>query len=302
MSLIFGTAPDSWGVWFARDESQPAWDRFLDEVVASGYRWIELGPYGYLPTDEGRLRHELESRDLKVIAGTLEWQLSWPLDRALAEVDRVAGSTASQGGRFVVVFPSAYRSGGAVSGPRELQGDRWRDLVDTTNLLGRHVRETHGLTLTFHPHADTVVEYPAQVERFLEDTDAENVALCLDTGHVEYRGGDAVALMRGHHRRIPYLHLKTVQPELRERIQHEDLDFPTAVRLGAMCEPGEGTVDFPALAGVLDELGEQRWAIVEQDMYPLDDLDRPLPIAVRTREAFERLGWRADVERVAAHS
>ena len=45
--------PDSWGVWFADDPRQTPWKRFLDELAGSGYRWLELGPYGYLPTDPG---------------------------------------------------------------------------------------------------------------------------------------------------------------------------------------------------------------------------------------------------------
>jgi inosose dehydratase len=41
-----GSAPDSWGVWFADDEQQTPWRRFLDEVAGAGYTRIELGPYG----------------------------------------------------------------------------------------------------------------------------------------------------------------------------------------------------------------------------------------------------------------
>ena len=52
MSTIrVGSAPDSWGVWFPDDSQQTHYARFLDEVAESGYQWIELGPYGYLPTD-----------------------------------------------------------------------------------------------------------------------------------------------------------------------------------------------------------------------------------------------------------
>ena len=63
--LIIGTAPDSWGVWFPDDPKQTPWERFLDEVAESGYKWIELGPYGYLPTDPARLAEELKARDLQ---------------------------------------------------------------------------------------------------------------------------------------------------------------------------------------------------------------------------------------------
>src|SRR4051794_41340615 len=65
-----GSAPDSWGVWFPDDPQQVPWQRFLDEVAEAGYSWIELGPYGYLPTDPARLSDELGQRNLKVSAGT----------------------------------------------------------------------------------------------------------------------------------------------------------------------------------------------------------------------------------------
>jgi inosose dehydratase len=66
MKVTIGTAPDSWGVWFPDDPRQMPWQQFLDEVTEAGYKWIELGPYGYLPTDLSVLRGELDKRDLKV--------------------------------------------------------------------------------------------------------------------------------------------------------------------------------------------------------------------------------------------
>jgi inosose dehydratase len=40
-------------------------------VAASGYTRIELGPYGYRPTDPVRLREELDKRCLTMTAGTI---------------------------------------------------------------------------------------------------------------------------------------------------------------------------------------------------------------------------------------
>src|SRR5205823_1915935 len=59
-----GSAPDSWGVWLPDDPQQVPWQRFLDEVSASGYDWIELGPYGTLPTDPAQLSDELAALHL----------------------------------------------------------------------------------------------------------------------------------------------------------------------------------------------------------------------------------------------
>ena len=82
MNTKVGTAPDNWGVWFPSDPRQTPWNRFLDEVVEAGYPWIELGPYGYLPTDLKSLRSELDRRGLKVCAtfamGHLEDPAAWP--------------------------------------------------------------------------------------------------------------------------------------------------------------------------------------------------------------------------------
>ena len=64
--LRLGSCPDSWGVWFPDDPSQTPWHRFLDELAEAGYRWLELGPYGYLPTDPARLRDEVDRRGLRV--------------------------------------------------------------------------------------------------------------------------------------------------------------------------------------------------------------------------------------------
>ena len=70
-TILVGSAPDSWGVWFPDDPKQTPYTRFLDEVAASGYEWIELGPFGYLPTDPEQLSDELAARNLKLSAGTV---------------------------------------------------------------------------------------------------------------------------------------------------------------------------------------------------------------------------------------
>ena len=78
--LALGSCPDSWGVWFADDPRQPPWQRFLDELAGVGYEWLELGPYGYLPTDPARLSDELDRRGLTVAGGAELEQLTHELE------------------------------------------------------------------------------------------------------------------------------------------------------------------------------------------------------------------------------
>ena len=75
MNVRIATSPDSWGVWFPSDELQPPWRRFMDEAAEAGYEWIELGPYGYLPTDLSTLRAELDTRNLKLCGAFAPWTI-----------------------------------------------------------------------------------------------------------------------------------------------------------------------------------------------------------------------------------
>ena len=106
MSIQIGVAPDAWGIWFPEDPKQMEWPRFLDEVAEAGYEWIELGPYGYLPTDESTLRQELERRGLKVCAciveANLEKSSGWPeVERQALGAGRLV---AALGARFLVLI------------------------------------------------------------------------------------------------------------------------------------------------------------------------------------------------------
>jgi inosose dehydratase len=272
-----------------------SWTRFLDEVAVAGYEYIELGPYGYLPTDENHLRDELAQRGIGLLAGTLIDNLHLPAERARIRkrARQICGLVSKFDARFLVLIADIYRT--PETGfrmPTELALEDWRAMIETTNELGRLIRDEFGMLLSFHPHADSVVEYTRQIDRFLDDTDSGAVHLCLDTGHLEYRDGDSATLMRERFERIPYLHLKSVNADLKAKIHTDDIDFVTAVRMGVMCEPDEGIVDFTALDRAMRDLTWDGWAIVEQDMFPLNNHDTPLPVATRTRHYFESLGWR----------
>ena len=113
--------------------------------------------------------------------------------------------------------------------------------------------------------------------------------LCLDTGHFAY-GGDPVRLVRRHHHRIRYLHLKSVDPVVRAKVKAEKIPFVKAVGLGVFSDLSEGVVDFPALRDIPREVNYDGWATVEQDMYPAP-FDKPLPIAKRTAPTCARSVW-----------
>jgi inosose dehydratase len=295
-SVRLAGAPDSWGVWFAEDPRQPPPNRFLDEVVQAGYKATELGPWGYLPTDPDRLKSELQSRGLELCGVTsiapLEDESNWP--QLEAEVRAVAKLATSFGVQHYVLIDNPYGDlmTGELLDDRELDPKRWKSLVNTVTSIGEWVKRDWNLQLVFHSHADTHVETEAQLERLLDDTPADAVSLCLDTGHHNYCGGDAVAFARKHADRIRHLHLKDVDPGLRRQVAEQNIPFAVAVGQGVFVEPGKGTIDFAKLRDVLRDVGYGGWAVVEQDMYPVA-LDKPLPIAQRTRKHLVEAGFDA---------
>ncbi|MGW1137602.1 sugar phosphate isomerase/epimerase family protein [Streptomyces zhihengii] len=289
-----GSAPDSWGVWFPDDPRQVPWQRFLDEVARAGYEWIELGPYGYLPSDPVRLAEETGRRGLKVSAGTVftglhhgpaVWEETW------AHVADIAALTRAMGAEHLVVIPSFWRDDktGRVLEDRVLTPRQWRDLTEQSERLGREVRERFGLRIVVHPHADTHIATEENVSRFLDATDPDLVSLCLDTGHYAYCGGDSVELIKTYGERLGYLHLKQVDPAVLAEVVAGEVPFGPAVGRGVMCEPPAGVPALEPVLAAAGALGVDLFAIVEQDMYPCPP-DKPYPIAERTRGFLRSCG------------
>ena len=294
--LRLGSCPDSWGVWYADDPRQTPWQRFLDELAGVGYEWLELGPYGYLPTDHGRLADELASRNLRVSGGTMHGysglHRSGDFAEILEKTRPVAALTAALGAKDLVFVPvPGYRDDvtGAYLEPGQLDDDGWKTLVRSTNDLGKALAEEYGLRMQFHHHADSYVETRPQVDRLLAETDPRFVSLCLDTGHLAYGGGDAAELIADHPDRIGYLHIKQMDPAIVQKARAEDLAFGQAVAMGASCEPPAGIPDIPSVVRALNERGTDTFVIVEQDMYPVE-FDKPAPIARRTKAYLQECG------------
>jgi inosose dehydratase len=288
MPIHIGTAPDSWGVWFASDPRQTPWQRFLDEVVAAGYDAIELGPFGYLPTEPRRVAEALDSRSLRLAGGTITGQLSaadgW--DALRQTTAAICDVLVELDAHFLVLLDASSVETGTIA--PELDEVGWRRLRENVHRMGEYTAR-RDVAAVFHPHADTTVQFEPHIERFLELTDPSLVNLCLDLGHHAYAGGDPVRFFGQHHARIPYIHLKDVDPARTAQVRAEGWPLSRAVTEGAFADLGQGCVDFQGLNDVATKVGFDGWGIVEQDLYPAP-FDKPLPIARRNREYLRDIG------------
>jgi inosose dehydratase len=212
-------------------------------------------------------------------------------DKALQDCREEARLLTALGGRHLVLLPEQYTDmhTGDATEPGELDPEQWNDLVSGMSRLGKALAEEFDVSLVFHPHVDTHVDTQPRVERFLQDTDPSWVSLCLDTGHISYCDGDNIEIIRAFPDRIGYVHLKQIDPAIARRARTEGMSFADAVKLGAMVEPPTGVPAMEPLLAELGALDAELFAIVEQDLYPVEP-DVPGPIATRTRQYFNSCG------------
>ncbi|MET9358651.1 TIM barrel protein [Streptomyces sp. NPDC006617] len=292
-NLCLGSAPDSWGIWFPEDEHQVSYTRFLDELAAAGYQWLELGPYGYLPTDPQRLKEELDARALQVSGGTAFGALHRPegWDEMLDHVRQVAVLTAAAGAHHLVLIPPMYRDEktGAFTESPELTAEQWAGFGRNADRLGKLLLDEYDVRLVLHPHADSHIQTQPEIERLLNESDPRYTNLCLDTGHVAYGGGDNLDLIRRFGERVGYVHIKQMDPGVLAQVAAEDLSFGDAVKRGVCVSPPAGVPDPTDVVAALAGLDAELFVIVEQDLYPCGPAV-PLPIAVSTREHLARCG------------
>ena len=284
--LRLGTAPDSWGVWFASDPQQVTWDVYLDEIARVGYLYTELGPQGFMPQDPEQLKDELGQRGLTVCGGTVFAALHKGRDalyKAIADFSREAKLLAAVGAEYLVHLPEQYTDmhTGEATEAGDIDQEQWKNLVTGTDELAKIILQEYGIKLVFHPHVDTHVDTQERIERFLTDTDPGLVNLCLDTGHIAYCDGDNIDIVDRFPERITYVHLKSVDPAVRARALAEKMPLADAVKLGVMCEPPYGEPDMPPLLERLGQLGRPIFTVIEQDLYPVEP-DIPLPVGART--------------------
>lgn len=280
MTLRLATGPVCWGVDFADAPGNPPWPGVLDGIAKAGYRHVELGPYGYLPADPARLREALAGRGLAMAGGFVFEPLHDPSRRrnVVAAAERVCALVAPAGGSYLVVIDAVSRGRAAAAGrsPAARRLDRaGRRALHTAIREVAEVAVAHGLAAAVHPHAGTHIEFADEIGAV-----AEVAPLCVDTGHCAWAGVDPEALLQEMGDRVACLHLKDVDPRVRDR----GLAFWDAIAAGIFCPLGSGMVDLHAVVSAAGD----RLATVEQDRVP--GTGDPVADLVTARRALERAG------------
>jgi inosose dehydratase len=297
--IRIANAPCSWGVIEGIEGDRAGYVRVLDEMAAAGYVGTELGDWGFMPTDPGELRAELDRRGLALVGSWVSVNLEDAAKHGAGAGDAVRTGTqlATVGGQDTVVvlgndpYGNALRTrmAGRVRPEHGMSDEQWRVFVDGADRVARRVMDAAGIRTVFHQHIGTLVETLDETRRLLDSTDPSVLGLCLDTGHWTFGArGDPVAAIRELRDRVWHVHFKDCDPAVIEASRLNEWDGPTSVGHGVFCELGRGCVDFPGVLGALEEIGYDGWIVVEQDVLP--GMGTPCESARRNREYLRSIG------------
>ncbi len=296
MTIKIGNAPCSWGVEFADDPRNPAWERVLDECKVAGYHGIELGPIGFMPEDPAILGAALAERDLSLIGGVVfrpfhdaaKWQ------EVIDASVRTCKALTAHGAKHLVLIdsisPRRAPTAGRPDEAERMSEPEWRDFVGRIRTIARMGAEEYGLTVSIHPHAAGFMDFEPEIERLLSETPSNLLKICLDTGHSHYAGFDPVPFMERHMERISYMHFKDINPVVRADVLAKRTGFYDACGQGIFCNLGDGLTDFQAVRNQLIENNYQGWCTVEQDCDPAGSTS-PVKDATTNRNYLRSIGF-----------
>lgn len=270
--VIGATAPCSWGVWYADGTpSGTPYPVFLDQAAASGYQALELGPDGYLPTDEGLLREELSKRKLDICAGTACYAFDayQSFDDFKDRVENLCKRLNAFDAKYLVTMDES--DVGLYSEKKaDYSAELWTKYFTMFKEMGEFTKNQYGIETIFHPHIKSLVETEDEITRMMDFT---GLNLCLDIGHHAYVNGtglpgdtSALDFFRQHKDKVVYLHFKNIDAAVFKKVKEENIDSDTAFDIGVMGALEDGIVDYRALKNLLDEVDFRGIGVVEQDV------------------------------------
>jgi len=296
--IRIANAPCSWGIIENVEGTRTTWETVLDEIAATGYVGTELGDWGFMPTDPQVLSAELERRNLDLVGAWVSVHLHDPdkLATDTADALRTAALVAAVGGPDALIILGndphtdfmRTKHAGRITESMGLTEEQWKVFGAGANAVARAVREQTGLRTVLHPHVATYVETPAEIQRFVEVTDANLVGLAFDTAHFAYGGSDPVAALKRYIHRVWHIHFKGYSEAAAAECRAEKIDAVDAVGRGVFCDLAGSDLDYAAFLEVLQSNNYQGWIVVEQDVLP--GTGTPKDNARRNRDFIAALG------------
>lgn len=295
MNVKIATAPCSWGVWYADGTpSKTPYNVFLDQAAEAGYKALEMGPDGYLPTDVSQLRAELESRGLAICAGTACYTFCdfKSFEEVRPRVEALCKRLKAFDAKYLVTMDDS-KIGFYGEIKKNKTNDEWHLFLNILRQLGEYTKNEFEIETVFHQHLGTMIETEAETLRVIDEA---KLTLCFDTGHFAYINGSwkqndscSIAFMRKYAAKIPYLHFKNVNGKVRKEIIDRQLPPGEANEMDMMCDLKDGIINYEDFTSLLKEINFNGIGVIEQDV-PNATTQEAFEIAKRNLKYLQTIG------------
>lgn len=201
-------------------------------------------------------------------------------------IERLPGNSADQALGNAVLFRRLGMDFATCAGPTPELSIQWTAALGKsyvwTNVSGRDfdtfcrqvniqvaAAARYGIRVGLHNHLGSLVESQAQLDEFLAR--CPRCGLILDTAHLAAAGGDPIAAIRRHGKRLVAVHIKDWF------VKDSKIGLERWFERGRFCELGAGNIgmDHAAAVKALRKAGYAGWVFVEQDTHlrdPMKDL------------------------------
>lgn len=259
--------------WWNDDLPELSDDVSLEECLrqsrSAGFTGMEQGRR--FPNNPGDMLPILKAADVTLCGGWFSGTLT--VEGLAENKDRIAP--------MIALF-KAVNAPCIVYGEvgRSIQGDRSKPLAekavlgsDEMKAYARKVTEfgewcaEQGMPLSYHHHMAAIVQFEHELDAFMTHS-GPGIPLLLDAGHLAFAGGDVLAAIDKHHKRISHVHVKDVRMGVINALDWTRHSFLDAVALGAFTVPGDGSLDFGAIVQKFADYGYEGWFVVEAEQDP----------------------------------
>ena len=299
--IKIANAPCSWGALeFDLDEKSEeiGFEQVLDEIKETGYIGTELGDWGFMPTNPQNLRDEIKKRNLELLGAFVPVDLKNINQHksgisAALKVSKLMYQAGFDNALIVLADDNGKDSqrtqnAGRILPEMELNNQQWNDFASGAEQIAKAVKESFGLKTVFHHHCAGFIETPSEIDRLMELTNPNLLGLCLDTGHCAFGGGNPEKVLEKYAHRLWHVHFKDFDPNAALDSKDSNGDYFDAIKKGVFCELGKGNVNFLAIVNLLNEIGYNKWIVVEQDVLP--GMGHPKKCAQSNRDFIKTLG------------
>ncbi|NOD31574.1 myo-inosose-2 dehydratase [Ruegeria atlantica] len=270
MSVKIGISPIAW-----QNDDLPdltaayTMEQALKEAREIGYTGVERGQR--MPADTEGLRAYLDANDIALCGGWCSGStLVNDLHAEIAVVREQVEQFVALNSPCIVYAECSNTVQGQIGTPvndrPKLSRDEVLAYAGRLTELAKWMAD-QGMPMAYHHHMGTIIESEDEVNWLMEGSGPE-LSLCFDTGHLLFGGGDVMATLNRWGDRVHHVHFKDIRPEIVQDTRENNRSFLDAVIAGAFTVPGDGCIDFQAVANALKAMDYNGWIVVEAEQDP----------------------------------